>query len=219
MQRSWQHLVAIAVLLAPMCGACSAAPRAADPVVVAPGAPGEDSRTVDAGSVATGERAAWVDADVRFMQDMIRHHAQALDMTRLIADRTENEAIRRAGRRIDASQQDEIALMRRWLEARGERTTPSAAHAGHHLMPGMLDAEAMARLAASRGEAFDRLFLESMIRHHEGALVMVRDLFAIEGAGREPEIYQFANHVDADQRAEIARMRRLLNQNDQRGSV
>jgi uncharacterized protein (DUF305 family) len=215
MQRSWQHRVALAVLLPVLVGACSASPRAAGPVVVAPGAPGEASRTVEAATVATGERAAYVAADVRFMQDMIQHHAQALDMTRLIADRTEDETIRRAGQRIDASQEDEIALMRRWLEARGERTTPSAAHAGHHLMPGMLDADAMARLAAARGEAFDRRFLESMIRHHEGALVMVRDLFATEGAGREPEIYQFANHVDADQRAEIARMRRLLNQNDQ----
>jgi uncharacterized protein (DUF305 family) len=198
---------------------CAGSPAASGPLIVAAGAPGERSRTVDPAAATTAERADYVEADVRFMQDMIRHHAQALEMTRLVAERTEDGSIRRVAQRIDASQQDEIATMRRWLEARGEATAPGAAHAGHQLMPGMLTPEAMAALAAARGEDFDRLFLESMIRHHEGALVMVRDLFAMGGAGREPELYRFATHVDADQRAEIARMRSMLNQNDERGSV
>lgn len=136
-------------------------------------------------------------------------------MTELSASHAESAAIRLLARRIDVSQKDEMRLMRRWLEARGQ-PVPDSAHGGHGaggdlaLMPGMLTAEDLARLERSRGAEFDRLFLEFMIRHHEGALTMVADLFAAPGGGLEPALYQFASHVDADQRAEIARMRRML---------
>ena len=149
----------------------------------------------------------YTQADVRFMQGMIHHHGQALTMTALVADRTGGEAMRRLARRIEISQKDEIAIMERWLERRGE-----AVPEGHHhgpLMPGMLTDEELARLSGAAGVEFDRLFLELMIRHHEGALVMVEDLFS-SGGGQEPEIFQFVSHVDADQRAEIARMRGML---------
>jgi uncharacterized protein (DUF305 family) len=100
--------------------------------------------------------------------------------------------------------------MQRWLARRGEATSDAVSHAHHEHMPGMLSAEEMAQLAAARSADFDRLFLEGMIHHHEGALVTVDELFAAHGAGQEPELFQLASDVDADQRAEIARMQRLL---------
>jgi uncharacterized protein (DUF305 family) len=159
----------------------------------------------------------YTEADVRFMRGMIPHHAQALNMTGLVAERTTNEDIRRLAHRIEISQRDEIARMRRWLEARGE-LVPGEHHRGP-LMPGMLTEEEMAQLSAARGSEFDRLFLELMIHHHEGALVMVDDLFTTDGAGQEAEIFLFASHVDSDQRAEIARMRGMLNSTTSQGGT
>lgn len=150
------------------------------------------------------------------MQGMIAHHAQALVMTDLIPARTGSEVIRTLGRRIEVSQKDEIARMRHWLEARGEAVPEGHSHGA--LMPGMLTDEDLARLAGATGAEFDRLFLEYMIRHHEGALVMVADLFSTEGAELGPEIFQLASHVDADQRAEIARMRGMLTTSRQGGT-
>lgn len=147
-------------------------------------------------------------ADVLFVRGMISHHAQALDMVELVPDRTDNEAVRRLARRIEVSQKDEIAIMERWLEERGGILPEGHDH--EPLMPGMLTGEELSRLADATGDAFDRLFLELMIRHHEGALVMVADLFA-GGGGQEPQVYRIASEVDAHQRAEIARMREMLN--------
>jgi uncharacterized protein (DUF305 family) len=157
------------------------------------------------------------------MQDMIAHHRQAVEMTALVPQRAGSASIRTLARRIEVSQDDEILLMRHWLEARRAVVPDVHAHHGHHAghgahagpgtahdMPGMLTDAQLARLAAASGAEFDRLFLEFMIFHHEGALVMVADLFAAEGAGQETEIFQFASHVDSDQRMEIDRMRRLL---------
>lgn len=146
------------------------------------------------------------------MQGMIAHHAQAVEMTALVPDRTERADIRRLARRIAISQEDEMAIMRRWLEDRNEPIPgPHTHHSGHHArMPGMLTAEELARLRASRAADFDRLFLESMIHHHEGALVMVDELFRTDGAGQESEVFQFATHVDSDQQIEIGRMRQML---------
>lgn len=152
-----------------------------------------------------------VEADVRFMQGMIGHHAQALDMAALVPTRTDRPEMRMLAERIDVSQKDEIAFMQRWLTDRGaEAPSPEPGHAHHgHLMPGMLTAEEMARLEQARGTAFDRLFLEGMIRHHQGALDMVKELFDTGGA-QESELFRFASDVDTDQRAEIRRMRALL---------
>lgn len=158
------------------------------------------------------------EADVSFMQDMMVHHAQAMEMTALVASRTERADVRRLAARIEISQEDELSLMRGWLEERGEAVPDADAHhaghedhgAAHGRMPGMLSAHEMTRLQEARGDEFDRLFLESMIRHHEGALVMVAKLLATDGAGQEPAIFQFASHVDSDQRIEIERMRRML---------
>lgn len=202
--------------------------------------------TASAQFPATG--APYHSADVRFMQDMIHHHAQALIMARMVDERTDRRELRLLAQRIDRSQDDEIRIMTRWLEERGEEIpevrlydpleedhaehgdhgdhADHEHHHGHHEeehahhgdhghhdhseMAGMLTDEELDRLAASHGAEFERLFLQFMIFHHEGALIMVEDLFATPGAGQESDIFQFASHVDSDQRMEIVRMLRLL---------
>ena len=146
------------------------------------------------------------------MQGMIGHHQQAIEMTDLIPTHTATAAMKRLGDRIAISQNDEIRMMQRWLTNRGQSVPDMHAMHMHGatLMPGMLLPEEMDRLAAANGTAFDRLFLEGMIKHHGGALEMVADLFSHPGAGQEPEIFMFASDVDADQRAEIARMSAML---------
>lgn len=196
--------------------ACTTASPESGATVVRPGAPGEASRTVDARGTVPA-RPGYGEADVRFMQGMIAHHAQAIVMTDMVAERTEREQIRLLARRIADSQNSEMDMMRSWLTSRGEAV--AGAHAQHgegaH-MPGMLTQAELDSLRATRGDAFDRTFIDFMIRHHEGALEMVADLFAANG-GREPELFQFASHVDADQRTEIERMRRLRSALLQRG--
>ena len=146
---------------------------------------------------------------------MIGHHAQALEMTKLVPSRTTREDMRLLAERIDVSQRDEIAQMQQWLRQRGE-AIPSVDEQQHmamghgHLMPGMLTLADLERLSRATGPEFERLFLEYMVRHHEGAVAMVRRLFGTPGAGQETETYRFATDVEADQRAEIARMRALL---------
>ena len=186
----------------------SQAPREAPdaPRIVQPGAPGEASRSVAAAD-APMARIRHTAADVAFMKGMIGHHAQALEMTELLRTRTESEQMKMLAMRIDVSQTDEIRFMQNWLRARGEEVPGPHAHhmpGGH--MPGMLTAEQMTQLAAARGPAFDQLFLRFMIQHHEGALVMVRELFDADGAGQEAEINAFASDVVADQQMEIDRM-------------
>lgn len=164
-----------------------------------------------AGANVPGRRH--VAADIRFMKHMVEHHAQALTMTALVPERAANETVRLMAQRIEVSQQDEIARMRRWLVERGEEVPTVGGEHAHHAatdgppMPGMLSADELRRLSESRGAGFDQLFLEYMIKHHEGALVMVSELFATDGAGQELDIFRFASDVDADQRAEIRRMR------------
>ena len=133
-------------------------------------------------------------------------------MVDLLAERTRRDDMRLLAKRIEVSQADEIQMMQRWLEARGQEVPgPHAHHApGAPLMPGMLTTAEMARLSDARGDAFDRLFLELMIKHHEGALAMVKELYSRPGAGQESEIFAFASDVDADQRMEIDRMRGMI---------
>jgi uncharacterized protein (DUF305 family) len=183
------------------------------PPIVQPGAPGQPSRVIAADTALDLSKVQHTAADVQFMQGMIGHHAQALDMTELLHSRTNREDMQMLARRIELSQADEIKMMQRWLEVRGQDVPGEHAHHSHgaRLMPGMLTPEEMDRLAAAKDAEFDRLFLTFMIKHHEGALTMVRDLFAAPGAGQEPEIFSFASDVDADQRMEIQRMREMLN--------
>ena len=151
------------------------------------------------------------------MQGMIHHHAQAIEMVELLRRRTGREDMRRLGERIAISQKDEIGTMKRWLADHGQ-AVPVDEGAGMMMvdgsmmppMPGMLTPAEMTALAGATGSAFDRLFLTGMIRHHEGALAMVQTLLASPGAGQDSILFDFATHVDADQRAEIARMRQML---------
>lgn len=193
------------IALAVGSGAAGCAPAAPPPVATPAATP---APTAHHGATADSARRGYTTADVRFMHHMLLHHEQALAMTALVPARSNRPEIRLLSERIDVSQRDEIALMRLWLRRHGEQL-PDAG--GHHMsMPGMLTAEEMARLAGTTRAAFDRLFLHHMIRHHEGALTMLKELFASPGAGQEPEIYRFATDIDADQRAEIARMQSLL---------
>lgn len=191
-------------------GCRSAAPPG--PQIVQPGAPGQASRAIDVAAATDLSKIQFSDADARFMQGMIGHHAQAVEMVALIPERTSSDAMRLLGKRIDVSQTDEIDLMRHWLADRGLPLPDPHAHHMHGatLMPGMLNEEEMAALAAAKGAEFDRLFLRGMIKHHQGALVMVEELFASPGAGQDSEIYAFASDVDADQRMEIDRMGAML---------
>jgi uncharacterized protein (DUF305 family) len=143
---------------------------------------------------------------------MIGHHAQALEMAALLPERSRREDMRLLAKRIEVSQGDEIQMMRQWLEARGQEIPGAHAHhaSGAPLMPGMLTPDEMRRLAASSGDEFDRLFLEMMIKHHEGALVMVKELLAQPGAAQDSDIFAFASDVEADQTIEIERMRAML---------
>ena len=206
----------------PVC-AQQAAP--AKPVVVQPGAPGQPTRTLPPSTRATLPPSS--PADVRFMQGMIMHHAQAVEMTALIESHTVSKNLRSLGARINGSQSDEIKFMKRWLEARGEPTrepiSPAmpempgmdmSSHSTHSmhsmLMPGMLTAKQMEDLKKAKSEKFDRLFLTGMIQHHNGALIMVKDLFDTAGAGQDAELFNFATDVDSGQRAEIRIMETML---------
>ena len=201
--------------------ACGGAAGVRTPVVIQPGAPGQDGRVLT-GAAAVQAIPEATEADVTFMQGMIHHHAQALDMTELMDGRTGDPDMRKLGLRIHVSQTDEIKMMQHWLQARGHDAPDPRAH--RHMadmpgmegmdhavmMPGMLTPAEMTRLAAAKGLEFDRLFLEGMIKHHGGALVMVRVLFSSPGAGQQSDIFAFATDVEADQKMEIDRMTAML---------
>jgi len=192
--------------------ACRTASVASTPPIVQPGAPGQSNRVIAADKAADLSGVRHTESDVRFMQGMIGHHAQALEMTALLFSRTNSEPMRLLGKRIELSQADEIKMMQDWLRNRGQDAPGEHAHHAHGaaLMPGMLSHAEMQRLADSTGDEFDRLFLEFMIKHHDGALIMVKELFSQPGAGQEAEIFAFASDVDADQRMEIDRMGAML---------
>jgi uncharacterized protein (DUF305 family) len=187
----------------------------ATPVVVQPGAPGKPSKRLPASTKATLPPRS--QADVDFMQGMIMHHSQAVEMTALIASHTENKDLRLLGARISRSQSDEIKFMQRWLAARGESVSMAAgmpgmemSHEPAALMPGMLTPEQMETLRKAKGAEFDRLFLAGMIQHHNGALTMVKDLFDTAGAGQDADVFNFATDADNSQRAEIKIMQGML---------
>lgn len=213
---------------------------AQEAVVVQPGAPGEATKKLP--SDTTARLPIVTPADVEFMQGMIHHHAQAVEMVALMKDRTTNEELLLLGARISQTQAEEIEFMKRWLVTRGQKTTmemdkmkmpktgsvkmdkmsdhkdhkknmkkmDKMSHQDHMMMPGMLTPKQMKELAGAKGAEFDRLFLTGMIQHHEGALVMVDELFKTPGAGQDAEMFAFANDVDGTQRAEIRIMQSML---------
>jgi uncharacterized protein (DUF305 family) len=197
---------------------CAQEAAPATPVVVQPGAPGKPTRALPPTTRGTLPPAS--PADVQFMQGMITHHAQAVEMTALIESHTENKDVRSLGARISRSQYDEIKFMKRWLASRGHlisEAMPDMHHEkmshekmSHALMPGMLTSAQMEALRKAKGEKFDHLFLKGMIQHHDGALTMVKDLFDTAGAGQDAELFNFATDVDSGQRAEIRIMQNML---------
>ena len=188
------------------------------PRIFQPGAPGQETRTVSVEELDRAEGPGYTDADVRFMQGMIPHHAQALEMTALVREHATTDAVRQMALRMEISQRDEIALMEDWLRSRGEEVAMPGmgpmmgmSEGGEaHLMPGMLTPAQMEELRTARGIEFDRLFLRYMIQHHQGAIDMVARLFMTPGAGQESTVFKFAEDVEVDQAMEIARMQSVL---------
>jgi len=216
-----RSIAAILLLSPPTALTQQTKPAAARAPIVQPGAPGQKSKTLSPATVRTPLRTP-AEADVSFMQGMIHHHAQAVEMVDLLRTRGESGALQAFGERIAISQTDEIKFMKQWLEERGKPLTMAHSHMDHSagmdhaamaampLMPGMLTKEQMDALAKAKGQEFDRLFLTGMIQHHTGALVMVQDLFDTPGAGQDAVLYDFATDIDNTQRAEIEIMRGML---------
>ena len=201
-----------AALAALLAGAAPAALAQGAPIVQ-PGAPGQPSKVLTAEQATRLADTSYAPADAAFMQHMITHHSQAVEMAALIASRTNNEDVVKAGGRIEASQADEMKFMREWLEARSEPLTmpmSHGAHGAHTMMKGMASPEQMAALAAASGTAFDRMFLQMMIAHHQGALDMVDELHRNPGTAYDPVMFEFTNDVVTEQKAEIERMNTLL---------
>jgi uncharacterized protein (DUF305 family)/polyhydroxyalkanoate synthesis regulator phasin len=181
--------------------------------IVQPGAPGQPTLNLDAETAVAIANSAYIPADVSFMQGMIIHHHQALLMSRLATQRTNNKTLLDLANRIDVSQADEIAFMQTWLLEREEiAPEPSKGHQEHqeHSMAGMATPAQMAQLAASKSTDFDRLFLKLMIAHHDGAITMVEDLREWQGSTYDPQLNEFASDVSNDQAVEIERMNGLL---------
>lgn len=181
---------------------------------------------------ADSARMRFTDADVRFMTAMIHHHAQAIEVSRLAPARTDSRSIRTLAARVINAQQDEIATMQTWLRDRGQpvpelhitdeavmvHSPAGSEHAGHAMggmtgmmdMPGMLTPDQIRQLGQSRGEAFDRLYLTLLIEHHNGAVTMVHELFATDGAAQDEDAFRLASDIQVDQVTEVARMERML---------
>lgn len=222
-----------AAFLVPLLAACAAGPEPAPPAPTSP----PPAATASGDTLSNAEieaiyrqrieqsRTRFTEADVRFMTHMIHHHAQAVEISRFAPDRAASDQIKTLAARIINAQRDEIALMQRWLEDRGQPVpalhemggrimvhTPGMDHDMSDMsgMPGMLAPEQVDRLEASSGETFDRLFLTYMIEHHQGAVTMVRELFATDGAGQDEDVFRFASDVQVDQDTEVARMQLML---------
>ncbi len=199
--------------------------------IVQPGAPGHSNKTLTPETASAAPRKP-SQADIKFMQGMIMHHSQAVEMTELLRTRSQDKEVQALGKRISISQTDEMRFMKQWLTDRG---LPLSEHGSMDMagmdmsgmdhdmagmdhmdmgsmpmMPGMLTPQQMKALAAATGPAFDHLFLTGMIQHHTGALKMVKDLFASPGAGQDPQLFDFASDVDNTQQAEIDIMRHML---------
>ena len=187
-----------------------------DAPIVQPGAPGAPSKLLPPGTRPTVPQRST--ADIDFMQGMIMHHGQAVEMTALIPSHTENKQISLLGARISRSQTDEMNFMKRWLTARGEPISmampgmPDMDKNGSPMqaMPGMLTPQQMQALRNAQGAEFDRLFLTGMMQHHNGALIMVKALFETPGAGQDADLFDFATDADNTQRAEIRIMQGML---------
>ena len=190
----------------------------ADTPIIQPGAPGEAAKELDAAEAVKIADTRFTADDVSFMQNMIGHHFQAVQMAALVGERSNFEEVVEIAGRIDAAQSDEIEFMRGWLTERNQEAPDPAViaqsehglHHRFHNMAGMASAEEMAALAAANGPDFDRMFLQLMIAHHEGAIEMVDDLLELPGSAYDPVLFDFTTDIKNDQTAEIEKMNALL---------
>jgi len=192
------------------------------PTIVQPGAPGTGNKTLSRDAATAGDVPKPPSkADVDFMQGMIMHHNQAVEMTEMLKTRTKDPAVMELGKKIDVSQSDEMRWMKQWLNDRGfpisadpmagtDMKDMKGMDMSMPMMPGMLTPAQMDALRKASGPDFDHLFLTGMIQHHSGALQMVKDLFANPGAGQDPQLFDFSRDVDNTQQAEIDIMRHML---------
>ena len=203
-------------------GAIAASGQQSAPIVQ-PGAPGQPNRFLTETTVRIPPKPPF-GADVEFMQGMIMHHSQAVDMVALLRTHGKSPVLKSFGEKISVSQTDEIGFMKRWLESRGKATSMEMDHSKmspadmksmNMLMPGMLTPEQMTALTKARGAQFDHLFLTGMIQHHGGALTMVDELFSTPGAGQDPVLFDFATDIENTQSAEIKIMRGMLDKEKQ----
>lgn len=213
------RVIVVAVLAAAVLAGCGVA----EPEVVKPGAPGDEPTVVtgpEAGDVGANEAPG--QAETTYVRMMIPHHEQALEMTALAPDRGQDSSVRSLADRISGVQGPEIEMMQSWLDRHNRPAPGHSGHSGHgarpdspdaaepaegHSMPGMATPEQMRRLAASEGAEFDRLFLELMIRHHEGAVRMATDFLT---SGTDEQVVAMAQDVLVTQTDEIATMRGML---------
>jgi uncharacterized protein (DUF305 family) len=221
-----KHILILAAALAlPLAAQQGSAP--VPPVIVQPGAPGHPNKTLTPTTAQPPNRPP-SDADIKFMQGMIMHHGQAVEMTHLLETHSKNPEVQALGQRITISQTDEMGFMKRWLTDRGlpltmpmnmdmggpgmEKMDMSKMDMSDMMppMPGMLTRRQMEALRNASGPAFDHLFLTGMIQHHTGALTMVQDLFATPAAAQDPVLFDFATDVDNTQLAEIDFMKHML---------
>ena len=214
---SLRHNCATLVFAIAVAAAATASRSAAQ--AAPPSAKSAHDSTYIAKARSDSARLPYTEADVFFMQGMISHHAQAIVMAKWAPTHGASPSVRTLCERIINAQTDEISLMQQWLRDR-HQTVPAAIPAPmkmkmngmehEMLMPGMLSDEQMKQLDAARGTDFDKLFLRSMIQHHKGAVSMVRDLFATDGAGQDEQVFKFASDVNVDLATEIARMQNML---------
>lgn len=172
-------------------------------------------------------RMSFTQADIDFMTGMIGHHAQALIMSRLAPENGAAPSVQTLAARIINAQKDEIATMQKWLRDRDQSVPEvhidglnlmihgmeghNGHHGGHTDMPGMLTQAQLEELNEAKDTEFDRLFLRYMIQHHNGAVIMVQDLFDTDGAALDDEAFKIASEINVDQKTEIARMELMLN--------
>jgi uncharacterized protein (DUF305 family) len=179
--------------------------------ILQPGAPGQDTKTISTAQATDLSKVGATAADIKFMQGMIGHHAQAVEMVDLLMQNSNSNTMKNLALRIKVSQDDEMNMMRKYLADHGAAVPgPHSHHEPGGFMPGMLTPEEMTQLGKAKGVEFDRLFLMGMIKHHGGAITMVEELFKTPGAAQEGGIFAFASDVDADQRMEIDRMGAML---------
>ena len=208
-----------------------------DVPLIQPGAPGKPEKILtEATTAGTGQQNPTA-ADVTFMQGMIMHHNQAVEMVALMPGRTTNPQLMELGKRISISQTDEVKFMKRWLTNRNKPLSemgdmadmkmpgmnmpgmemagmdmPGMNMAGMNMpmMPGMLTPQQMEELRNAKGPAFDHLFLTGMIQHHTGALTMVNDLFDTPEAAQDMQLFDFTADIGVTQQGEIDTMKNML---------